>query len=84
MTSDSIVNVSEAQAHLPRLIRRDCFSIARHGKVVGVFLSRDRIEALIESLELLGDPKFTAALKDYTAGKGKTYSVEELDARMSA
>ena len=39
MTSDSTVTVSQAQANLPKLIRRDSFAIARHGKVVGVCLS---------------------------------------------
>jgi PHD/YefM family antitoxin component YafN of YafNO toxin-antitoxin module len=84
MTKDSIVNVTEAQANLPKLIRRDSFTIARHGKVVGVFLSRERIEALIESMELLGNPEFNAALREHLAGRGKTYTVEELDVAMSA
>ena len=55
MTRDSTVTVSEAQANLPKLIRQDSFAIARHGKVVGVFLSKDRMEALVESMELLID-----------------------------
>jgi hypothetical protein len=37
--------------------------------VVGVYLSRERIEALIETMELLGDPSFTKALKVYKSGK---------------
>ncbi|HEV2331267.1 MAG TPA: hypothetical protein VGY56_20995 [Verrucomicrobiae bacterium] len=51
MTTDSIVNVTQAQQQLPRLIKRDSFAIARHGKIVGFYLSRDRIEALIETME---------------------------------
>jgi hypothetical protein len=84
MTSDSTVTVSQAQANLPRLIRQDSFAIARHGKVVGVFLSTDRIEALVESMELLGNPDFILALKEHKAGRGKQYDVAELDAEMSA
>jgi hypothetical protein len=53
MASASAVTVSQAQANLPKLIRQDSFAIARHGKVVGVFLSKNRIEALVESMELL-------------------------------
>lgn len=64
MTSNSIVNVTEAQAKLNKLINRDSFAISRHGKVVGVFLSRDRIESLIESMDLLGKPEFTTALEE--------------------
>ena len=84
MTSDSTVTVSQAQANLPRLIRQDSFAIARHGKVVGVFLSKDRIEALVESMELLSDPDFIQALKEHKAARGKQYDVAELDAEMSA
>ena len=84
MTSDSTVSVSEAQANLPRLIRQDSFAIARHGKVVGVFLSKDRMEALVESMELLANPEFSKALKEHQSGKTKFYDVAELDAEMSA
>ena len=84
MTSDSTVTVSQPQANLPKLIRQDSFAIARHGKVVGVFLSKDRIEALVESMELLSDPRFIQALKEHKAARGKQYDVAELDAEMSA
>ena len=80
MTSDSTVTVSQAQANLPKLIRQDSFAIARHGKVVGVFLSRNRIEALVESMELLGNPDFTRSLKEHKAGRGKQHDLAELDA----
>lgn len=65
------MTVSEAQAQLPKLLKKDSFAISRHGKVVGVYLSRERIEALIETMELLGDPDFTRALKEYKSGKMK-------------
>ncbi len=84
MASDSTVSVSEAQANLPKLIRRDSFAIARHGKVVGVFLSKDRMEALVESMELLANPEFNQALKEQQSGKTKYYDTAELDAKMSA
>jgi hypothetical protein len=84
MTRDSTVTVSQAQANLPKLVRRDSFAITRHGKVVGVFLSKDRMEALVESMELLGSPEFIQALKEHKAGRGKQYDVAELDAEMSA
>jgi PHD/YefM family antitoxin component YafN of YafNO toxin-antitoxin module len=84
MTSDSIVNVTEAQAKLNKLVDQDSFAISRHGKIVGIYLSRDRIEALVETMELLGNLKFVTALKDYKAGRMKFYDAEELDKAMSA
>ena len=84
MTSDSIVNVTEAQAKLNKLIKQDSFAVSRHGKIVGVYLSRDRIEALIETMELLSDSEFARALKDYESGRMKFYDAAELDKAMSA
>ena len=79
MKSESTVNVTEAQANLPRLIRRDSFAISRHGKVVGFYLSKDRIEALIETMELLGDESFMAALREYKSGKMKFKDIDDID-----
>jgi len=84
MKCESTVNVTEAQANLPRLIRQDSFTISRHGKVVGVYLSKDRIEAMIETMELLGDENFMAALREYKSCKMKFYDVDKLDKEMSA
>lgn len=84
MKMESTVNVTQAQQQLPRLIRRDSFAISRHGKIVGFYLSKDRIEAMIETMELLGNPDFLKALEEYKSGKKKFYSIKELDAEMSA
>jgi PHD/YefM family antitoxin component YafN of YafNO toxin-antitoxin module len=83
MSKDSIVNVTEAQTRLNKLIDQDTFAISRHGKVVGVYLSRDRMEALVETMELLTDARFMKALKEYESGKTKFYEVAELDEEMS-
>ena len=71
MSESSTVTVSEAQANLPRLVKRDSFAISRHGRIVGVYLSRERIEALVETVELLSDPEFTRALGEYESGRMK-------------
>ena len=78
MSKNSTVTVSQAQAQLPRLLKRDSFAISRHGKVIGVYLSRDRIEALIETMELLGDPAFRKALKEYKSGKMKFVDMDHV------
>lgn len=78
MPKDSTVTVSQAQAQLPKLLKKDSFAISRHGKVIGVYLSRDRIEALIETMELLGDPSFIEALKEYKSGKMKFVDMDDV------
>ena len=82
--SDSTYTVSQAQARLPRLIKQDSFAISVHGKVKGFYLSKERLEAMIETMELLGNPDFLKALKEYKSGKMKFYTVEELDNEFSA
>ena len=82
--SDSTYTVSQAQARLPRLLKEDSFAISVHGKVKGFYLSKERLEAMIETMELLGNPDFMAALKEYKSGKMKFYSIEELDKEFSA
>ena len=83
MKSDSTVDVAEARANLSQLVKRDSFAISQRGKVVGFFLGRERIEALVESMELLSDPAFHTALRELQTGKTKFYDVAELDATMS-
>lgn len=82
--SDSTYTVSQAQARLPRLLKEDSFAISVHGKVKGFYLSKERLEAMIETMELLGNPEFMTALKEHKSGKGKTYTIEELDKESSA
>jgi PHD/YefM family antitoxin component YafN of YafNO toxin-antitoxin module len=84
MTSDSIVNVTEAQAKLNQLIDQDSFAISRHGKIVGIYLSRDRIEALVETMELLTTSEFAKALQHYESGRMRFYDAAELDKAMSS
>ena len=42
-------------------------------------ISRDRMEAIIESLEILGNPKAMEAITRYEAGKAKMKDVSCLD-----
>lgn len=79
MTKDSTVTVSQAQANLPKLLKRDTFAISRHGRIVGVYLSRNRIEALVETMELLSDPEFMKALREYESGRMKFHDLDEVE-----
>ena len=82
--SSSTYTISQAQAKLPSLIKEDSFAISVHGEVKGFFLSKQRLEAMLESIELLENPDFTAALKAHRSGKSRTYTVKELDEKFSA
>ena len=62
-----------------RAEREGAIPIARHGRTVAFLISRDRMEAIIESLEILGNRKAMKAIRNYEAGKAKMKDVSCLD-----
>jgi prevent-host-death family protein len=75
--------VTEAQSQLPKLIRSaekgDAVTIRRHNETVAYVLSRARMEAIVETLEVLGNPVAMRAIRAYEAGKTKLFPVSVLD-----
>ena len=55
----STVTISELQAQAPRFVReaekQGAVTIARHGRTVAFLISRERMEAIIETLEIMGN-----------------------------
>ena len=55
---NSTVTISELQAKAPHFVReaekQGALSIARHGHTVAYLVSRERMEAIIETLEIMG------------------------------
>ena len=80
---NATVTLEQAQAQLPKLLRRaekdGCFAVSKHGKTVGFFISLDRAEALVETLEIMGDPRAMKAIRDYQAGRMRFKDVDQLD-----
>ncbi len=80
---DSTVTITELQAQAPRCVRRaeknGSVTIARHGRTVAFLVSRERMEAIIETLEIMGHPKAMKALRNYEAGRGRFKDVSCLD-----
>ena len=70
---NSTVTISQLQAQAPRLVREaekeGTVTIARHGRTVAFLVSRERMEAIIETLEIMGNPKAMKAIRAYEAGK---------------
>ena len=80
---NSTVTISELQAQAPGCVRRaekeGALTIARHGRAVAFLISRDRMEAIIESLEIMANPKAMKAIRDYEEGKARMQDVTCLD-----
>jgi PHD/YefM family antitoxin component YafN of YafNO toxin-antitoxin module len=73
----STVTTTEAQATLPRLLKQlpkqKSVTITNHGRIAGFLVSKERMEAIIETMEILANPIAMQAIRDYEAGaiKGK-------------
>jgi prevent-host-death family protein len=74
LTMPSTYSVAEAQAQLPALLRKveqDLIVITRHDKTVAYLISAQRMEAIVETLEVMADPEAMKALRRAREGKGK-------------
>ena len=54
-------------------------TVCRNGRVVGFLLSRDRMEAILETLELMADAEALKAIRNYEGGKARLKDVSCLD-----
>jgi antitoxin YefM len=74
--------MTEAQAGLPKIVRQSenqIVTIERHGAVAAYIVSRPRMEAIAETMELLANEEFMQTLKKYRAGKLKMKPLDEAD-----
>jgi PHD/YefM family antitoxin component YafN of YafNO toxin-antitoxin module len=72
----STYSVAQAQAQLPELLRKignDLIVITRRDKTVAYLISAQRMEAIVETLEVIADPEAMRAVRRARAGKGKYY-----------
>ena len=79
----STYSITEAQANFPAVVRASQdkpITITRRDKVVGYLLSPERMEAIVESMEILANPKAVRAIRDYEKGLTKFQPLSALDA----
>ena len=76
-------SISRAQGNLPRLVRESAtegaVAITRHDETVAYVVSRERMEAIVETMEILANPSAMRALRDYEKGKSRFLPLEALD-----
>ncbi|MEO5802550.1 MAG: type II toxin-antitoxin system Phd/YefM family antitoxin [Verrucomicrobiota bacterium] len=75
-------SVSKVQSNLPRVLKEaedHVIAITRHDETVAYLISKERLESLIESLELMSNPKAMKAIRDAKAGRTKYLPLSALD-----
>jgi antitoxin YefM len=79
----STVTISELQAQTPRIVketeRRGMTAVTRHGRIAAFLISKDRVEAMIETMEILSDRGAMKAIREFEAGKMRLKPAECLD-----
>jgi antitoxin YefM len=75
-------SVAKAQANFTRILKeaeKSPISITRHDETVAFILSRERMEAIVETLEILSDPEAMKAIREHQAGKTTFLPLSALD-----
>lgn len=80
---DSTYSVTQAQTNLPCLLKEAAeagsIAITRHDKTVAYLISRERMDAIVETLEVLGNPAAMKSLRQYEEGKTKFLPLSALN-----
>jgi len=76
-------SVSEAQSQLPGLLRRaesgETIGIRRREETVAFLVSRERMEAIVETIEILANPQARETLDRHRAGQLRFSAISALD-----
>ena len=73
-------DIAEAQARLPKLVSaRQTMSLRKQGETVAFLVPRERMEALLETMEILANPEAMRAIRRDQSGKGKYLPLSVLD-----
>jgi antitoxin YefM len=74
--------MKEAQRGIAAMVRTaergQLATITRHQKPVAYVLSPARLKELLETMEILADPKAMRAIRDAEAGRRKVYPAKDL------
>ena len=75
-------SVAKAQANFTRILKeaeKHLISITRHDETVAFILSRERMNAIVETLEIMANPAAMKAIREHQAGKTRFHSLSILD-----
>lgn len=76
----TVVPITKAKAQLNKMVRSgETFTLLKHGEPVAVLVPQARMEAILETLEIVANPAALKAIRNYEAGKGKPVSLRKLE-----
>ncbi len=73
-------DLKEAQIRLPKLVRsKQTVSLRQDDETVAFLVPRERMEALLETMEIMSNPEAMKAIRRDQSGKGKYLPLSVLD-----
>ena len=74
------LSVTEAQKKLLRLVEsNETITLRKREETVAFIVPRERMEALLETMEIMGNPAAMRAIRRDQSGKGKYLPLSVLD-----
>lgn len=77
------VTAAQAKTQFSRLLRQveagETIAISKRDETVAFLIPRARLEALVETMEVLGNPAAMRAIRQYQAGKLSFHPLSALD-----
>jgi prevent-host-death family protein len=75
-------SIAAGQKNFPKVVaaseKGEPIPIERHGETVAYVISKERFDAVLETMELLSNPEFASTLRAYEAGKTKWTSLKDI------
>lgn len=79
----SMYSITQAQHQFPGVVRESAeggaIAITRHDEIVAYVVSRERMDAIVETMEILANPKAMKALREFETGTSHVHPLEALD-----
>jgi prevent-host-death family protein len=78
----STVSISEGQSTFPALVKAaesgKVVTVTRHEEPVACVMGYERMSAIAETLEIMGNPAAMRAIREHKAGKTKFGKLEDI------
>jgi prevent-host-death family protein len=78
----STYSIAEGQAQFPKMVKEVqsgyITTITKRDEPVAYLISKERMSAIVETMEILANPAAMKAIRDYEAGKLKSYRLEDI------
>ena len=79
------IPISKAKNNLPSLVRSgETVTLLEDGEPVAFIISRERMQMILETMEIMANPKAMKAIRDYQAGKAKFIPWDKVEKELDA